>query len=142
MRIKERAHHLVSLKGFKDAGLPERLSHIELKPTSAEQYILRMAIRVDGGEMHLPKELEWLTPMIDMASAHQEQLGVNHPFCYVTVRHGMVKSQTDDQWHVDGFSTKNRMFLNKTTYGQIIQERNAPIFLLCSLMISIHGFTM
>lgn len=33
-------------------------------------------------------------------------MGINHSFCYITVRHGYVKSITDDEWHVDGFSTR------------------------------------
>jgi len=33
-------------------------------------------------------------------------MGIEHSFCYLTVRSGKVTSRTDDVWHVDGYSEK------------------------------------
>lgn len=37
---------------------------------------------------------------------HQKRHALHNAFVYVTVRHGMVTSETDDLWHVDGFSMR------------------------------------
>jgi hypothetical protein len=104
--IAERAHRDVNVAEFKTAGLPKELDWLDISCPQDEQYILRMAVRAEGGQYLIPRELAWLYPMLIHAQVHQHQLGVDHPFCYITVRHGLVRSQTDDQWHVDGFSTK------------------------------------
>lgn len=106
MNFAQRAHQLVGLAGFRNTGLPIATGNMELNCPLGEQYILRMAIRVDGGEFTIPSELEWIREALKASIENQKALGVDHPFCYVTVRHGLVKSQTDDEWHVDGFSTK------------------------------------
>lgn len=105
--LVDRAKRPVNLADFADAGSPVRVGALDLHCPEARQYILRMPIRVDGGGYHLPGELAWLVGMLAMAKSWQHQVvKVDHPFCYITVRHGVVDSQTDDEWHVDGFSTK------------------------------------
>ena len=105
--LARRARRLVNLDDFADAGAPVRISALELHCPEARQYILRMPVRVDGGEFLLPDELSWLQEMFFIAlSWQQDVLRIDHPFCYITVRHGLVESQTDDEWHVDGFSTR------------------------------------
>lgn len=106
MSIVERAHRNVNVTEFASTGVPEMLGRIDLTCPEARQYILRMPVRVDGGEYVIPDELAWLGEMFTSALAHQRSFGSDHPFCYITVRHGLVDSQTDDVWHVDGFSTK------------------------------------
>lgn len=106
MDFSTRAHQLVDLEGFREAGLPIEIQPLDLTCPHDEQYVLRMAVRAHGGEIILPAELEWLRGMLEVSQKCQDQLGVDHPFVYITVRHGLVKSKTDDQWHVDGFSTK------------------------------------
>lgn len=104
--IHERAHRLVNLTEFQTAGVPLRLAPVDLTPPTDEQYILRMVIRADGGDLTVPGELDWIRPIIELAQVHQQEIGVDHPFVYATIRHGIVKSKADDEWHVDGFSTK------------------------------------
>lgn len=106
-KLADRAKRLVNLDDFSDAGDPIRLVPLDLECPKARQYILRMPVRVDGGAHHVPEELAWLDGMLAEARSWQRYVvGVDHPFCYVTVRHGIVDSQTDDEWHVDGFSMK------------------------------------
>lgn len=72
-----------------------------------EQHILRMMIRTPNSDgFQIPPELEWLRPTIYYTWGVQEYDKIPVKFVYVTVRHGMVKSVTDDQWHVDGFSMR------------------------------------
>ena len=50
--------------------------------------------------------------LFNEALKHQrEVIQVTHSFCYITIRNGLVKSKTDEEWHVDGFSTKINLFL-------------------------------
>lgn len=103
--IAERAHRLVNLRDYQTAGSPCSLGHLDLTPPEEDQYILRMTIK-SGDEYLIPDELLWVKPMFLLALDHQHTLGTDHPFCYITIRHGIVKSKRDDEWHVDGFSTK------------------------------------
>ncbi|MCK9532762.1 MAG: hypothetical protein M0R77_19945 [Gammaproteobacteria bacterium] len=103
--LDQRAHRLVNLKDFQTAGGPLSLGRLDLTPPTDEQYILRMVIR-SAGDYQIPDELDWVMPLIKLAQEHQKAINANHPYCYVTVRHGIVKSKRDDEWHVDGFSTK------------------------------------
>jgi hypothetical protein len=63
----------------------------------------------------IPKELEWCNILIDMAFENQKRLCIQQPFCYLTVRHGIVDSTTDDEWHVDGFSM-NKVHIPEQNY--------------------------
>lgn len=103
--IQERASRLINLREFQSAGVPVDLGRLDLSPPEGEQYILRMVIRA-ADLAHIPDELDWVWPMIELAQEHQKSIKANHPFVYVTVRHGIVKSKSDDEWHVDGFSTR------------------------------------
>jgi len=106
MSIAERSTRLVNVGEFASTGEPENLGSLYLSCPFERQYILRMVVRADSRLMSLPPELKWLVPLGAKAVAHQWSMRLNHPFCYITVRHGVVTSQTDDQWHVDGFSTR------------------------------------
>lgn len=104
--IRHRSQDLVSLSKFSSAGIPIIVDKFDIECPHDRQYILRMAIRVDGGDYHIPSELDWLIPIFKSSLNYQKSMGINHPFCYITVRHGEVTSQEDDEWHVDGFSIK------------------------------------
>jgi len=76
-------------------------------PVPQDQYILRMMIRApwtDG--FVIPEELKWIEGTVEYLDQFQQSMFGNHPFVYVTVRAGEVKSVTDDMWHVDGFSMR------------------------------------
>lgn len=105
--IAERAKRNVSLKEFETNCRPQDIGSFDGQCPFDEQYILRMPIRVSPfGRVKIPDELDWLRPMIVDAMINQIHMDIDHPFIYVTVRHGLVKSVTDDEWHVDGFSTR------------------------------------
>jgi len=106
MNIAERSHQLLHPSVFaKAARNVIEVPHDVDCPS--DQYILRMMIkRPDDGGFTIPDRLLWLLPTIEMTWRIQSHCFVKHPFCYVTVRCGEVKSVTDDEWHVDGFSMR------------------------------------
>lgn len=107
MSIKNRAKQILSLEHFQQGNPPEMIAPLDLTPPDFRQYILRMLVKQPHHELRLPSELEWLRKMIKVAQFNQEQaIGIRQPYLYITVRHGLVTSETDDLWHVDGFSTK------------------------------------
>lgn len=107
MSIIERAKRIVSVSEFENNVQPIELSRIDVKCPHDTQYILRMCVSTDGVNYLIPDELKWLKPLFIEALTHQmNAVDVEKKFCYITVRHGLVTSVTDDEWHVDGFSTK------------------------------------
>lgn len=107
MGIISRSRRIVSLKEFSDDVSPIEIKKIDVQCPYDEQYILRMTICMNGQDFYCPPELLWLSPLFDAAYKHQTNvMKLKHTFCYITVRHGTVKSVLDDEWHVDGFSTK------------------------------------
>ena len=102
--IKDRAFKALNLRQYNELNLPLEVGAIELTPPAERQYILRCLIKRTFEELALPDFLEWCRPAVEAAFKNQEDLGIRHPFCYITVRHGLVTSTTDDVWHVDGFS--------------------------------------
>lgn len=71
------------------------------------QRILRCIVREPRSEFAIPEELQWLKDAILKADEYQRNvIQVNHPFCHVTVRHGEVVSQLDDEFHSDGFTMR------------------------------------
>lgn len=87
---------------------PRSVAYFMGRPPKEEQHILRMMIRhpASGDRLFLPKQMQWLESTIYMLDEYQRERFVSHPFVYVTIRHGIVKSVTDDEWHVDGFSMR------------------------------------
>ena len=127
--IAERSKRMINLADFQNTGGPLSLGGLELVSPQEEQYILRMAVKAENDQYLIPEELDWVKPMFDIALEHQQEIGADHPFCYITVRHGIVKSKRDDEWHVDGFSTKvphlpeqNYIWANRdaTEYAELI----------------------
>jgi hypothetical protein len=108
--IKNRGKEIINLSFYNQVNkaicITDKL--LKLHPPAEKQYVLRILIRdnVDQSFM-LPEELMWVLPMLMLADEYQNNvLGIKHSFVYITVRHGFVESTTDDEWHVDGFSTK------------------------------------
>jgi hypothetical protein len=93
----------INLKQFNQLNEPLEVGSLDLTTPENRQYILRMLIKRPFEELAIPDYLLWTKPLIDLAFINQEKLGVRHPFCYITVRHGFVTTKTDDSWHVDGF---------------------------------------
>ncbi len=81
------------------------------------QMILRMLVKPRYGDWRIPRQVGWLSGCIkDLSLIDYELTGIpsHHSWVYVTVRHGPVVSETDDQWHFDGASFR----------VELIPERN------------------
>lgn len=102
--IKERALKAINLEQYNKINEPEILGEINLKPPTERQYVLRCLIKTPYTEFKIPHDLSWCEPMIKACFNKQVEMGINQPFCYITVRHGVVTTKLDDEWHVDGFS--------------------------------------
>lgn len=105
--LKRRGFAAVNLKQFETVNAPDYIGHVypTIVPKVDKQYVLRMLIKETHGEFKVPAELKWVNPIVSAAYNNQMRLGIKQPYCYLTVRHGIVESVTDDEWHVDGFST-------------------------------------
>jgi len=107
MDICRRSKNLLNPSLYKDVSgkLIQVMYPIEVPD---DQYILRMMIKSPktGGKLIIPSELEWLKSTIETVDVLQGPMFRAHPFAYVTVRSGVVRSTTDDEWHVDGFSMR------------------------------------
>lgn len=106
MSIRDRAERIINLKQFSQKNAPEKVSlQSDVVCPYDEQKVLRCVIKVQFGEYIVPENLEWVRPLLEEAIRYQEkEIGIKHSFCYITVRHGVVDTKTDDEWHVDGFS--------------------------------------
>lgn len=134
MKIKKRAKKIINLKQFNNKNKPEKLKKIEVCCPYQEQYILRMLIKKQNEDFKIPKELEWLKQLLEESIKYQkEKIKINHSFCYITVRHGFVKSKDDDVFHSDGFTTKtniipeqNYVWSNVESTEYVIQKIKFP----------------
>lgn len=102
--LSKRAFKALSLEHYFNANKIDELNHIPIDCPHDEQYVLRMLVKKPFVEFQLPKELHWMRSILLLSNANQLRLGINQPFCYVTVRHGVKQPKTNDVWHVDGFS--------------------------------------
>lgn len=98
----------LSNDGFAVGTPPIVVDNIELSPPVDRQYVLRMMIfdpRLQ--EWSIPREFEWCYPLIYKALRFQYKIADwENRFVYITIRHGVVTSETDDVWHVDGYSLR------------------------------------
>lgn len=108
--IASRAFTALNVLQYAAVNLPDELDYLNLRvPVQrdglfAECHVLRMLIRRMHGTYCIPPTLAWVQPMVDMAERHQTESGLRQPFTYLTIRCGTVRAETDDEWHVDGFS--------------------------------------
>lgn len=110
MKLEERAKQNLSLAIYAKA--KQKLKSWKMKlDAPQDQYILRMPIRTpDSDGFKIPDELKWILPALHRSIDTQIELGAVFAFVYVTVRAGIVRSVTDDEWHVDGFSMRTPHF--------------------------------
>jgi hypothetical protein len=107
-----RSNRLINLDDFSSVSYPIIIDAPINYPTYPSglyinrQYILRMMIQSDELELSIPNELKWIELTVIALRKLQIYNGLNNPFIYVTVRHGLVTTTTDDVWHVDGFSMR------------------------------------
>lgn len=74
-------------------------------PSDTKMYVLRMLVRPKYGDFKIPDTLAFLTDTIHSLSDYDRaRTGIHDSWCYVTIRHGAVLSQTDDDFHFDGSS--------------------------------------
>lgn len=103
----ERANRNLNLADYSQISHPIIVGKREYSIPFDRQYILRMMVRSpESNGLQIPGELDWLKPTILELDAFQKANGLHNEYVYVTVRHGLVTSQTDDIWHVDGFSLR------------------------------------
>ena len=102
--IKTRALKALNLNQYNNLNKPEKIGKFQVNCPLERQYILRMLIKKPFEELQVPVDLLWCADLIIAAFKNQEKMGVRQPFCYITIRHGLVSSTLDDEWHVDGFS--------------------------------------
>jgi hypothetical protein len=117
MSLKTRGLQAINLAQFQQANPVEYVGTLSLTPPQGQQYILRMLIRRPFQDFQIPAEIAWVTPLVQKSDQHQqESIQVRHPYCYITIRSGLVESVTDDEWHTDGFSM-NITHLPEQNYG-------------------------
>lgn len=106
----------------------------EPKPELETQMVLRMLVRPKYGSFVIPSELKYLEEIIlSLAKIDASYTGIQDSFCYVTVRHGLPFSKTDDEWHFDGASfrvelipERNYIWFNHTPTEYKIGNLNFP----------------
>ena len=105
--MPERFSRILNLEQYSKYNEPLHVGIPSFSPPPDEQRILRMLVNSPYSGFKLPNYLNWTLPIIRMAEEYQlNSIKIKHPFTYVTVRHGLVNTKTDDQWHVDGFSVR------------------------------------
>lgn len=102
--IKDRAFNALNLNQYSNPNKCDLVSKLKLEQPLEDFYILRILIKKMFDSYKIPENLMWCKPLIDKAEEYQNKIGISHPFVYLTIRKGLVKSTTDDEWHVDGFS--------------------------------------
>jgi hypothetical protein len=123
----------LNLKQFNQENEPLEVSYLSLNVPEDRQYILRMLIKRPFEELAIPKNLMWVKPLINLGLIHQQKMDIRHPFCYLTIRNGIVTSKTDDVWHVDGFSLQfshlpeqNYIWASHTPTEYVTKKINFP----------------
>jgi hypothetical protein len=106
--VKQRTQRVVNLEQYGRETDPVSVGRMFFEYPREPQRILRMLVQSPYSRgLRLPAELAWVGPALALAEAYQKHsIRVSHPFTYITVRHGEVNTRTDDEWHVDGFSTR------------------------------------
>lgn len=102
-----RARRDINLRDFGNVISPIEIVNRKYHVPHQRQYVLRMMVRNPTSDgFKIPTELEWLQPTIVELDNIQQQNGLSNQYVYITVRHGIVTTQTDDIWHADGFSMR------------------------------------
>lgn len=105
--MTQRARELLNLECFRYASMsPLIISTLMVKTPKESQYILRMMIKGPHTDLLLPTEVQWCSYLINRCISFQRRYFIEHPFIYLTIRHGIPLKGDDDVWHTDGFSTR------------------------------------
>ena len=104
------------INDYQNLDIPEYVNCSNPKiPKKESLMILRMLVRPKYGKFKIPKELKFLEKTIKELSKYDvKRTGIKDSWCYITVRHGLINTKTDDEWHFDGSSFRT----------DIIPERN------------------
>lgn len=102
--IYTRSINAINLRQFNEYNHYEEICEVELLPPENQQYILRMLIKRPFQSFKVPTHIKWTAKLIDEAFRNQESMGIRQPYCYITIRSGLIESINDDVWHTDGFS--------------------------------------
>lgn len=103
------------MKDYSSLDAPELLAYQPIVPEIEDLRILRMLVRPKYGALYIPEILKPLQLVItQMIDWDKYRTGIEHSWCYVTVRNGICNYETDDEWHFDGASFRT----------DIIPERN------------------
>ncbi len=107
---------LKTINDYKVLDSPIKMPYIGTPHVEGDSLmILRMLVRPKYGEWYIPEELHFLKKVIlGFAAYDRFHTGIKDSWCYVTVRHGIIQSKTNDEWHFDGSSFRT----------DIIPERN------------------
>ena len=131
--IADRAFYAIDLAEFQSTRAPEYCGHQELELPEKEQHLLRLLVEEPYSGLKVPEEFQWTMPIFKEAKLSQKRIGVKHPFVYMTIRHGIVKSEGDDVWHTDGFSMRfthvpeqNYIWANHTPTEFVIKPIKIP----------------
>ncbi len=109
-----RAKRSLNLNDYGQISQPIKIKECLPQLSSDRQYVLRMMVRnPESNGFKIPEALNWLSDTILELDSIQKQNNLLNPFVYVTVRHGLVESKTDDVWHVDGFSMRIKHLLEQ-----------------------------
>ncbi len=103
--MKNRATSLLNLRQYNNVNLVKDCGLVNVT-APVDQYVLRMLVKKPNTDFRITPKLEWTIPLFFAALKSQEEIEIRQPFVYITVRSGEVTSITDDEWHVDGFSTR------------------------------------
>lgn len=102
-----KANRNLNLNDFNQQNVPIEVAKRKYVIPHDRQYILRMTLRTpESNGLRIPNELDWLKDTILELDGIQKANNLTNEYVYVTVRHGLVTSETDDVWHVDGFSMR------------------------------------
>lgn len=101
----DRAKRLLNLQDFNSINSPIEIITKSFDVPFERQYVLRMLIRSpESNGLQIPPALKWLEETILTADKFQKDNNLFNEYVYITIRHGLVTSETEDMWHVDGFS--------------------------------------
>lgn len=103
------------LKTLSDFHVLDAPREVNVLPPSAcpyaKQMILRMLVKPKyADQWFIPTELTWLEPTIKfMETLDRNITGIKDKWCYITIRHGLLSTTTDDEWHFDGASFRTSL---------------------------------
>lgn len=99
----------LSLKDFRVLDKPKPITtQFPVSPPNESLSILRMMIRPKYGLLRMPSQLFWLPRCLgEIINYDREMYGISSSWCYLTIRHGEQRFESDDIWHFDGVSFRD-----------------------------------